>query len=237
MEKEKASHSSILAWESPGTEEPWIRKDLVSKPTTTSNAWLYIFPHQILHVYTGSSTIFLEQFLRAVSWAVVFIKTLNGLPWWFSCKESTCQCRICRFNPWVGKITWGRNRQPTPVLLPGQYCHGQRSHGVARVEHDLETKQPWIKLYLTHTHKNIMHQLPQLELVQGFVLFKTSDQSLHDWSSAFANASSGKLQDMVETGKCMATGVRQLWARMPHIYVFFFSSELVNSPKLWLSHL
>ena len=55
-----------------------------------------------------------------------------------------------------------------------------------------------------------MHQLPQLELVQGFVLFKTSDQSLHDWSSAFANASSGKLQDVVETGKGMATGVRQL---------------------------
>lgn len=52
-----------------------------------------------------------------------------------------------------------------------------------------------------------MHQLPQLELVQGFVLFKTSDQSLHDCSSAFANASSGRLQGMVETGKCMAIGV------------------------------
>lgn len=55
-----------------------------------------------------------------------------------------------------------------------------------------------------------MNQLPQLELVQGFVLFKTSDQSLHDWSSALANASSGRLQGMVETGKCMAIGVRQL---------------------------
>lgn len=55
-----------------------------------------------------------------------------------------------------------------------------------------------------------MNQLPQLELVQGFVLFKASDQSLHDWSSALANASSGRLQGMVETGKCMAIGVRQL---------------------------
>lgn len=79
-----------------------------------------------------------------------------------------------------------------------------------------------------------MPQLPQLELVQGCVLFKTSDQSLHDWSSAFANASSGRLQGMVETGKCMAFGVRQ--ELECHISLFFFS-ELVNSPKLWRSHL
>ena len=27
---------------------------------------------------------------------------------------------------WVGKIPWGRARQPTPVTLPGE-SHGQRS--------------------------------------------------------------------------------------------------------------
>ena len=31
-----------------------------------------------------------------------------------------------RFDPWVGKITWGRAWQPTPVFLPGE-SHGQRS--------------------------------------------------------------------------------------------------------------
>ena len=30
-----------------------------------------------------------------------------------------------RFSPWVGKIPWSRERQPTPVLLPGE-PHGQR---------------------------------------------------------------------------------------------------------------
>ena len=30
------------------------------------------------------------------------------------------------FNPWVGKISWRRKRQPTPVFLPGK-SHGQRS--------------------------------------------------------------------------------------------------------------
>ena len=31
-----------------------------------------------------------------------------GLSWWLSNKESTCQRRRCRFNPWVGKIPWRR---------------------------------------------------------------------------------------------------------------------------------
>ena len=46
-------------------------------------------------------------------------------------KEPTCQCRRhkrCRFDPWVGKVTWRRRDtwQPTPVFLPGE-PHGQRS--------------------------------------------------------------------------------------------------------------
>ena len=36
------------------------------------------------------------------------------------------QCGRLRFDPWVGKIPWRRERQPTPVLLPGE-SHGQRS--------------------------------------------------------------------------------------------------------------
>ena len=31
-----------------------------------------------------------------------------GLPWWLSGKESACQCRRLRFNPWVRKIPWRR---------------------------------------------------------------------------------------------------------------------------------
>ena len=32
----------------------------------------------------------------------------------------------CGFNPWVGKIPWRREWQPTLVFLPGE-SHGQRS--------------------------------------------------------------------------------------------------------------
>ena len=39
------------------------------------------------------------------------------------------ECRRCKrqgFDPWVGKISWRRKWQPTPVFLPGK-SHGQRT--------------------------------------------------------------------------------------------------------------
>ena len=57
-----------------------------------------------------------------------------GSPRWINGKESTCQCRRHRFNPWVGKIPWRSKWQPIPVLLPGK-SHGQRR---------LEGYSPWI---------------------------------------------------------------------------------------------
>ena len=59
-----------------------------------------------------------------------------GLPQWVSGQESTCQCRRCKFDPWVRKIPQKRKWQPTPIFLPGK-SHGQRSldghsHGVEK---------------------------------------------------------------------------------------------------------
>ena len=51
---------------------------------------------------------------------------LLGFPGCASGKEPACQCRRCRFNPWVRKIPWRRAWQLTPVFLPGESC-GQRS--------------------------------------------------------------------------------------------------------------
>ena len=50
----------------------------------------------------------------------------NGLPRWYSSKESACQGRTLRFDPSVGKIPWSRKWQATPAFLPGK-SHGQRS--------------------------------------------------------------------------------------------------------------
>ena len=57
--------------------------------------------------------------------------TYHGTAWrvprLWSGKESGCQCRRYKRlgweDRWVGKITWSRKWQPTPVLLPGKF-HG-----------------------------------------------------------------------------------------------------------------
>ena len=41
-------------------------------------------------------------------------------------KRIRLQCRRPGFDPWVGKIPLRRERQPTPVFLPGE-LHGQKS--------------------------------------------------------------------------------------------------------------
>jgi len=41
-----------------------------------------------------------------------------GLPGGSDGKESAYKCRRPGFDPWVGKIPWRREWQPTPVILP-----------------------------------------------------------------------------------------------------------------------
>ena len=53
----------------------------------------------------------------------------QGFPGGTSDKEPACQCKRLKrhgFDSWVGKISWRRAWQPTPVFLLGE-SHGQRS--------------------------------------------------------------------------------------------------------------
>ena len=67
------------------------------------------------------------------------------------------QCRRCRFDPWVRKIPWRREWQPTPVLLPGE-SHGQRSlagyspQGCKEVDTTERLSTITYKYALTHMH-------------------------------------------------------------------------------------
>ena len=76
-------------------------------------------------------------------------------------KEPTCQCRRCercRFDPWVGKIPWSREWQPTPVFLAGIF-YGQMSltgvHGIC--------KETWMSDWAQHRSKHL--SLPGTKLV------------------------------------------------------------------------
>ena len=52
-------------------------------------------------------------------------RSYRGFPWWLRWLRLRLQCGRSGFDPWVGKIPWRREQQPTPVFLPGEF-HGQR---------------------------------------------------------------------------------------------------------------
>ena len=97
LEKDMATHSSVLAWRIPGTGEPGGLPSMGS--------------HKVRHDWSD---------LAAAAWE------RKRLPRGFSCKESTCQFRRCRFNSWVGKIPWRRKWQSTYSCLETPW---RRSHG------------------------------------------------------------------------------------------------------------
>ena len=69
------------------------------------------------------------------------------------------QCRRLGFNPWVRKIPWRREWQPTTVLFPGK-SHGQRS---------LVGYGPWghkSRMRLNHHQKYLMPR-PHLEPIKS----------------------------------------------------------------------
>ena len=101
-----ATHSNILAWRIPWTEEPGGLQSTGSQKVDRTERLHFHFHFQ-------------WQSLLA----------LWSFPGGASGKEPACQCRRperCGVNPWVRKIPWRRAWQPSPVLLPGE-SHGQRS--------------------------------------------------------------------------------------------------------------
>ena len=84
-------------------------------------------------------------------------------------QDFPCQGRRCGLDPWVGKIPWRREWQPTPVFLSGE-SHGQRSLAAfspwgPRVGHDWATEQTHNRTYPDEKiHKASGNQHLKLEI-------------------------------------------------------------------------
>ena len=95
---------------------------------------------KLLHRPQSGEALWARVFLNTVnSWMYSWVKSTKGyqikdFQGGSSDKEPTCQCRRCSFDPWVRKIPWRREWQPTPVSLPGE------SHG----EWSLVDYSPWV---------------------------------------------------------------------------------------------
>ena len=59
-------------------------------------------------------------------------------------QERICQCRRHGFDPWVGKIPWGRIWQPIPVFLPGK-SHGQKRVGPEKQKAEIKQSGTWMR--------------------------------------------------------------------------------------------
>ena len=62
---------------------------------------------------------------------LISVFVLAGFPWWLRGLRIHLQCKRHGrhgFNPWIRKILWRKQWQPTPVVLPGEF-HGKRSLG------------------------------------------------------------------------------------------------------------
>jgi len=57
--------------------------------------------------------------------------SIKGKPPVVQMVKNLPQCRRPGLDPWVGKISWKRERLPTPVFFPGEF-HRQKSHGVTK---------------------------------------------------------------------------------------------------------
>ena len=74
-----------------------------------------------------------KNFINTLKWICYPLYDLTiiymGFPGGASGKELACQCKRCKrhgFDPWVGKISWRRAWQPTPIFLLREF-RGQKS--------------------------------------------------------------------------------------------------------------
>ena len=75
-------------------------------------------------------------------------------------KQPACQCWRCEFNPWVGKIPWRREWQPTPVFFSGE-SYGQRNLEGATI-HGVPKSQTQLKRLSMHPDcQTLSHPHPQ----------------------------------------------------------------------------
>ena len=97
--------------------------------------------------------------MNYLNYTLQYYKNYKGLPEQVSGKESTCQCRRCRFDPWVRKISWSRKWQPTPGIFLLGIFHGREAwwaaaHGVHK-QSDMTEHSCFVKTIKLPTFFNV----------------------------------------------------------------------------------
>ena len=91
---------------------------------------------------------------------MLIVHNERGFPGGTSGKEPACECKRHKrqkFIPQVGKISWRRAWQPTPVFLPGE-SHGQRSlvEYSPQSRKELDTTEVTVCMHVVHNTKRFV---------------------------------------------------------------------------------
>ena len=79
-----------------------------------------------------------------ISIRIVYLYEWNGLPWWFGCKEATCQSRRHEFEPWVEEspLPNAGIKLPSPTLAGRFLTTKLRRQSQARQHFDTKRTLP-----------------------------------------------------------------------------------------------
>ena len=129
---------------------------------------------RLFGIFSLGVWIFIYTYCFAVSLCYIWASLVAQ--WWRIC----LQCRRPRIDPWVRKISWKGEWQPTPVFSPGEF-HGQRSlvdyspwvHGGAKIQ----TRQKRLNMHTRMLYLAIDLFLLLLFLFVIFLYFKSKNSS------------------------------------------------------------
>ena len=150
----------------------WIILNYPSPSFSERDTGLFTYLHGWNFPFRSHTTLILPSYNlgRFLSQKLQFLQSLWGFPWGLSGRGLSgrvhLQCRRPGFDPWVGKVPWRGEWQPTPVFLPGK-LHGQRSlaghspWGRKESRHDWATTHAWMH---AHTHIPIERCLIQIRV-------------------------------------------------------------------------
>ena len=87
-----------------------------------------------------------------------------SLSWWPRWYRIHLQCGRPGFDPWVGKIPWRREWQPTLVFLPGEFHRQVLAQKYRSMEHDRKLRDKPTHLWLSVVVVVVVQSLSSVQL-------------------------------------------------------------------------
>ena len=142
----KSSRPVLPAWH-------WLiqRKSVLSAEQQTRSLSI-ILNSDLWYIYQPEKSLSAKTLVtKTKNFSTLLLLLMYSFMFIYNWGETCLQCRRPRFNPWVRKIPWRRERLPIPVFSSGE-SHGQRN---------LACYSPW-----GHKHSLYSSPDPSLQVIE-----------------------------------------------------------------------